>query len=118
MTEQHAPTPSIPQAIEQSTSLGRELRAGHAALARARAELKKKHLEQEAAQAEFHKASGYVGGRGRAETDNADDKGASARAVTEGAKARLSKASLRLEAACARTPRCCSRRSSSALPST
>lgn len=43
--------------ISKSSQQAKELRAGYAQLARARTELKRRHLEAEVAQAEHHKVS-------------------------------------------------------------
>ncbi|KAL1527259.1 hypothetical protein AB1Y20_015934 [Prymnesium parvum] len=91
---------TISQVIAQSAQQGKELRAGYAQLSRARADLKRRHLEAEAAQAEHHKATNsMVASRARGDTDE-EPKAATFSKASE----RLSKAALRLEAAKARTP--------------
>jgi hypothetical protein len=89
---------STRRATATAQRMSRETRATQEALARARAELRKRLRESEAAQAEYHRASSYVssasGGRRR---PAAEDK--AGRAAAE----RLSRVCQRLEVAVART---------------
>ena len=89
---------STRRATATAQRMSRETRTTQEALARARAELRKRLRESEAAQAEYHRASSYVsstsGGRRR---PAAEDK--AGRAAAE----RLSRVCQRLEVAVART---------------